>query len=1251
MKTLTQNLLLVLLMLCTSVVTAGAQDVKIHKYNSKDGGILMKMTANGQWALIKLGSTSGGGTAVPQLYNIEKETITPITYAGRSFAAEAVSDDANIIVGSNGNRPFSVDVKNNKAKVFPLRPLWSGGSLSAITPDGKFAVGYYQGYNGKVPGQEDIPHDYFYSPLFVNLETGDTIATPGLPKRDMAHLDQNAMQFVDITPDGRYIIGLMSWYIMQPNSTVTFVYDTKEHTYRVVGFIEHDNKAWEPLAEHIHHLESPCMSPDGHWLAGMAYMTRPIEGSEFYSETGQPYRYDILSGKFELIDNTEMNIDGCIIDNNGTIYGNPNTGSPLRDFRILYKDKYWITLGQICRQQYGFNFNEKTGYSFTGTVEAVTGDGSKIMTFVDPLGESYCIDFNRPINEVCDGIDLLDNYSVSPVAGSVFSLISSIDINFGRNVQVLGKGNTHVHLYKEDGTKVADGMSTAGGLALKAGSSSTVTAAFRTRQLEAGVKYYVQLDAGAVAVANDETRVNKNIRINYTGRADVPLAPVKIAPENHSQIRQFDATSYILMTFDCPVKLTENSSAYIERVGDGIRIATLTAAEGNTEETRNQILLFPTSEVYLYEGTEYKVVLEAGSVSDYAGSASSYNKDIILNYHGTYVREVVDDKILFSDSWDKISESLQTWLFYEGDHNRPLASMTAYEFDADNTPWNFSIRDNDGTDYCAASHSLYSPSGVSDDWMMTPQILMPKEGRVILEFDGQSQRANKQDALGVYVFEEDFVISYLNDAWMEDIRNRAVLLDSIILSPGEREDVLKDEWTHYTYDLTPWNGKNIYIAFANQNYNQSMIYVDNVKVEREVLYSLAFSNLDRVVGEKEMTITGQFTAKTSDAIDKVILQLRDADGNELDRVEWLDIKTSIKDRALPFTFSKPLPLTIGEEVPYSISITMGDRTDEFKGTIMDLAFQPVKRVVLEEMTGIDCPNCPQGIIVIEKCEKVFGDQFIPISIHTYTGDPYASGLNPYTDFLGLTGAPMGRINRVPGVFYPMLSTGTTLVDTNTESPLWYDIIARELAKLATADVALTATLSADGKSVEYRADLKSALNAKNQQLSLLVVLLEDGIENYQANNFGSMSLDILGQWGQGGINSGAYAYPVIHNDVARFMVGNSFSGTIGLYPSTLEAGKLYTAAFSSRMPESIDSPARTKAVAMLIDTQTGEIVNAAKAPLRSATAIDIVQQEGASVVDVYSPSGVLLRKGISADRVNSLPRGLYIVGGKKVWVK
>lgn len=1248
MKTFTT---IALTLVATLLSAQESTSYQIHRYDSNDGGILWGMSDNGRWGVIRLGSESAGGTATPKLYDVEHEEAFEVLYQGQIIRVSDVTDDGQIIIGSLGGKPVAYNRSTDQLTRIPMRPKWQTGTLQSITPDGHWAVGYYNGYNGQFANSE-LTGEFQFSPLMVDLQTGDTLALPGLPRLDMAHSDEHATIFTGVTPDGRYAIGQMDWFIMQPISGFTFIYDTREHTYRVIGFDENDRADWHPHHPDLHHIEGGVLSPNGRYLGGLAYIAKAQEGSQFFNEYGVPFRYDLQTSELRVFDDGESNnINVGAIDDQGTIIGNPDTGSPLRNFRVLYKDRYWIPFSQICQQYYGFDFHKRTGYEYTGSVMAVSADGSRFISFPDPTGESYLFDFGRPMEDVCASIDLLSNYITQPQPGATFSLISNIEINFGRSVQVLGNGR-NVHLVKADGTKVIDGLSN-GGLTLKTGSKTTVVAAFRPRPLDAGTDYFVVIDAGAIAVNGDADINNHEIRIPYHGRRSGAVSVVKAAPADGSTLRQIDNTSsYILLDFDAPIQSTEQCVAYVERVDDGTRLTALNAATSNNETSRHQLLLTPAAPVYLYNGETYRIVLEAGSVSDYSADPSSHNERYEITYHGSYVREVTSESVMFADDFNNPNASLITWLMYEGDHAKPNEAMQAWGFDQDNTPWNFSLHDTEASaDYFAGSHSLYSPAATSEDWMMTPQLAIPADGKTVLEFDAQSYDPRKNDALSVYVYESHDVLSHLTTSIMQRVSSAAVLLDSIRLTPGASAELTEGEWTHYQYDLSRWAGKDIYIAFVNRNRQQSALFVDNVCVQREILYSIGFTNRDRVIGQESIAIAGQFTVMCDETSGTASLTLRDASGQEVSTVEWAAIPT--KGTAVDFAFSKPLALTVGTEVAYTIDVRIGSKADTYKGRILDLAFEPVKRVVLEEMTGTTCVNCPLGIVAIEHCRQAFGDRFIPVAIHSYTGDNLGASFMEYSSFLGLMGAPLARINRLPEVYSPMVRQGDEFYYRDVEGEeLWYDVVAKELNQLTMADLELHAMLSADGQRIEYNADLRYALSAGNQQLSVFVVVLEDGIQTFQQNAFYGMQSATLADWCNGGPYATGIIYPYTHDHVVRSVIGQTYSGTIGMFPADLTGGETYRASFTSTCPQSAIDASHLSAVAMLIDTQTGQVLNAAHTAVAAHDAgIATVKDSYTEPAVLRTLSGTILRQVASDEDLHDLPAGIYLLGGKKVWIR
>lgn len=1274
---------LLALMLAVPVMADNAASAfLLHKYAPGNGGIVESIAPDGKWAVINLGTSAGGGSCPSELMNMETGEHFTVSYSGNVLSFGAISNvDENgyaTIVGSLSGRPMSYRFKpsepetKGEIKVYANRTNWASGSFSAVTPDGKYAVGSFTGYTGKEVIGAELNGDYWFDGLYANLETGTVLETPGAPKADRYGIDQHAMKFTAISPDGKHILGQREWYI--PVDAFTFIYDVEKQDFTPVAAKKEGNKIVHQ--DDIFFLDFPVMSPNGRYIGGTAVIASETDGN--YSEGSFPFRYDCTTGEMRVFNDKESSgIEVGCIDDNGTIFGNPGNGTPLRNFRIFYQDKYWIPFAQLCQQVYGFNFSERTGFEFSGTATSVSADGKRFVAFSDPLGESYAFDFGMTVEESCAGFDLLNNYSVSPQPGSAFAKMGSVEINFGRAVQVLGKGNTHLHLYKKGkngaaDTKVCDGLSTtgeSGGLHLKKNSSSVVVGTFRTRLLESGEDYYVVLDAGAVAPAADASMTNKEIRISYVGRSDGPVKVVSAVPEANSGMTHLDASSsYVMLTFDCPVILTNEGEAYLERInedGTTTRQMTLTMAQGNTEATKNQILVYPSSTVYLYNEVKYRVVVGKGTVSDYAGTESSYNEEWSIDINGTYVREVATGETMFFDDFNSPNISQTKWLLYEGDHNTPTADMKALGFDNDNNPWNFSTHDTtDSPDYYATSHSIYAPSATSDDWMMTPQLIIPEDGKATLEFDAQKRKQDKNDHLWVYVIPESRNIGALNDNNMKVLKEEAILLEEIAdLNAGTTEQAAGN-WHHYTYKLDRWAGKEVYIAFANKNYKEDMVLVDNVKVQREILYAIGFSNEDRVVNQDNIAINGTFTIKTEDFTSgAVTLTLKDAEGNAVSTISWPNISgTSIKDRPIPMKFNDPLPLTVGKENKFTIDVAFDGKDkngndykngDTYQGTIYDLAFETTKRVVLEEMTGVTCPNCPQGIISIEACKSAYKDRFIPISIHSYTNDPFGAAFYDYTDFIGLNAAPTARINRIAGnesnkgVYFPMWGEGNKTYYDKADQELWYNIVGQELSKHSLCDVDAIASYTNDGKKVNVKTDVKYALDTE-QQLSVMQVVLEDGIVYYQENNFANSDAEGLGEWGMGGIYGSYMAAPVTHDDLVRGIVSTSYAGTPGLLPQKFEADKVYTVENTFDAFSSVADPANAYLVVMLIDRQSGEIINAVKTKIAasdgSEDGIESVTIDADTNAPVYTPSGVLVSK-------SSLPAGLYIKNGKKFIVR
>ena len=96
-----------------------------------------------------------------------------------------------------------------------------------------------------------------------------------------------------------------------------------------------------------------------------------------------------------------------------------------------------------------------------------------------------------------------------------------------------------------------------------------------------------------------------------------------------------------------------------------------------------------------------------------------------------------------------------------------------------------------------------------------------------------------------------------------------------------------------------------------------------------------------------------------------------------------------------------------EPVSYTMRlVSVNGEADAYAGNNSQSAYvlfpntEAVKRVVMEEFTGIKCGYCPRGIVGIRTCHERFGDKFIAIAKHCYSGTPSELQASTYNYNIG-----------------------------------------------------------------------------------------------------------------------------------------------------------------------------------------------------------------------------------------------------------
>ncbi len=296
------------------------------------------------------------------------------------------------------------------------------------------------------------------------------------------------------------------------------------------------------------------------------------------------------------------------------------------------------------------------------------------------------------------------------------------------------------------------------------------------------------------------------------------------------------------------------------------------------------------------------------------------------------------------------------------------------------------------------------------------------------------------------------------------------------------------------------------------------------------------------------------------------------------------------------------------------------------------------KVVVEEATGAWCGWCVRGIVGLGNMRKKYPDTFIPIAIHY--GDK-KNGENK--DGLEIDPA-------VDYSYYEFLSkniTGfpTCIVDRKYSNDPYYgleDIYNEEQEELCLFDYKYKSLNynSATG-TVSATVTAKSAFDYKSTNYTTAFVVVEDNLtttnaqSNYYANNangemggFENLPSSITGQ---------------NYDDVALGIYSN-WQGDSSL-PATIASGTSYDYSYSFKLP-TIKKASNVRIVSLLINATTGEIVNAASAPLvGNTTGINTLTNKSIDIIVNRTSDNTITITSQNAIEANV---SLYTINGELI---
>lgn len=178
-----------------------------------------------------------------------------------------------------------------------------------------------------------------------------------------------------------------------------------------------------------------------------------------------------------------------------------------------------------------------------------------------------------------------------------------------------------------------------------------------------------------------------------------------------------------------------------------------------------------------------------------------------------------------------------------------------------------------------------------------------------------------------------------------------------------------------------------------------------------------------------------------------------------------------------------------EEVGPNIDIGNGGTTDT--GTVQ------LRNVLIEEFTGVQCVNCPEGSEVIEALKGVHGDRLIPISIHAgFFSNPYPESLYDFTTPEGdQLEQDLGPVSAFPAaVINRKIFEGASGLVVGKNS--WAGYIAQDKEIATPVEIGIVKSFDTGNRQLEVTVDL-NFVETVSDPLMISVMITEDDVADYQ----------------------------------------------------------------------------------------------------------------------------------------------------------
>ena len=322
-----------------------------------------------------------------------------------------------------------------------------------------------------------------------------------------------------------------------------------------------------------------------------------------------------------------------------------------------------------------------------------------------------------------------------------------------------------------------------------------------------------------------------------------------------------------------------------------------------------------------------------------------------------------------------------------------------------------------------------------------------------------------------------------------------------------------------------------------------------------------------------------------------------------------------------------------------------EMTAETKVPVIALNTVPKKRTLLEEYTGTWCGWCPRGFVALEKLAELYPDEYVLASYHNGDDMEVMDSYSFPSPVAGFPGSFIDRVANVDPYYGSSEDTSFGIAD---------DLAARN-KQFGQADINLTSKLSSDNHKVDIDAEVTFPYELTEGKFAVEYILIADGLTDAnwkQSNYYSGMELDdptAIADM-KAFVEDESYVTGLVFNDVVVLtseMLGGAqqtITTAAADAPVKLQYSFALANALNTASAPVIQDVNKLKVIAVLMNTETGEVVNANKVKISSSTGISVIEAGNGN-------NGNAAYFDLQGRRVAKPAKGLYISNGRKVVMK